>query len=191
MQPLYKYSKREHIEALTRDGTIWLGTLHGFRVIESKMIGDKDEGKLELTREFGRRNTLVAPYETYNLWLYCTSYRLLSLAEAQNWDPTYNACAEIHDPENFGRLIANALEKAQHALRRVEGCEVVYRERVQPFSQHDGIDPACIKPPCYASQYEYRFGFDPVELPKVKGMLLPVPGLEECCRMLRDEEMPT
>ena len=44
---LYKYGTRKHIEALTRFGTVWVGTLASYRAMErnGSMIPDKDEGR--------------------------------------------------------------------------------------------------------------------------------------------------
>jgi hypothetical protein len=210
---LYRYNTRESIEALTRDGIIWLGTLHGFRSAEGKMIADKEEGKLVLTEEiadytvntkgavltrmvFGephpnkivRGNRITQERETHNLWCYCTSHSLKSLAEVQEWAPTYNACAVIHRPEDFMVLIANALEPL-HPLKTVGIYPIVYRKREYEYAQHDGTDPALIKDPFFSSQDEIRFIFESWERPQ-KAVRLHIPELVACCRILEDEEVP-
>ena len=180
------------------------------------MIGDPDEGTLVLTEEifdftvntreaatltrqvFGNpspnkiigQNKIIAPRETRNLWLYCTSRSLQSLARVQEWEPTYNACAVIHRPEDFMLLIANGLEKRQRPLRSIGIYPVMYRVREYPYAEHDGTDPALIKDPFFSSQNEVRYAFDPIQIPRELGILLHIPDLVACCRILQDDEIP-
>jgi hypothetical protein len=43
MAPLFRYHRRDSINALTDEGRLWLGTLYGFRVMGGKMLADKAE----------------------------------------------------------------------------------------------------------------------------------------------------
>jgi len=107
----------------------------------------------------------------------------------QEWEATYDACVVIHRPDDFLRLIENALEAQLHPLRSVGVFPITYRKRDYQYDQHDGIDPALIKDPFLASQNEARFVFDPMERP-IEAIHLHVRELVECCRILQNEEIP-
>jgi hypothetical protein len=215
---LYRYHRRETIEALTTEGVLWLGTLYGFRKMEGEMLADKEEGRLRLTEEilhytantpnaplhrkaFGipgpnqhfSQNTIIEHHETHDFWAYCTSRSLQSLAAVQKWHPAYDAVAVIEDTNRFVLLIANALEAQLHPLRSIGLWPIVYRSREYPNAQHDGTDPALIKPADFTSQDEARFTFDPMARPHsgLEAVRLHVPELVRCCRMLRDDELPS
>ncbi len=186
------------------------------------MIPDKEEGKKTLTemvfaltkdtpapltrKAFGipagtaphrdtviRNNPIRARYETKDLWLYCMSNRLMSLAEARErevFDANYDAVAVVWDREYFSYLIAWELQRRHPIDPDFFEVLVRYREREYPYDQDDGLDPACIKPLRFSRQNEVRFIY-PTHTPiSQKGILLDIPELRSCCRILKDEEIP-
>ena len=219
--PVYKYGKREHIEALTRRGQILVGTLYDFRDRErhsSAMIADPLEGIKVVTecvfelrpethapltrRAFGvppgtptptmiiRNNLMRLQHRTENLWIYCVSGTLMSTTAMKAvMDPSYDAVAEIRNPEVLHELVCDELDR-RHPLRNTWGVWVTYRNREGPYADDDGIDAAVIKPPIFARQDELRMIFAPATPITEKNILLEVPPLVSCCRMLRDDEIP-
>ena len=205
---------------MTRSGYIRLGTLRDFRdtARHSGKILDAGEGRKRITetvfevkedtpapltrRAFGlpahgapppnwviRNNLITQDHETHNLWMFSTSGTLMSVADVQKLAPGYDACAVIHRPFDAYVLIGRALSK-QHPLRNVGGFWTVYRDREQTSDLDDGLDPVLIKPPDYVGWDEFRFIYDPIDLPTENEIFLTVPDLVACCRILQDDEIP-
>jgi len=140
-----------------------------------------------------RNNLIRARYETKDLWLYCMSNRLMSLAEARQgevFDANYDAVAVIWDREYFSYLIASELQRHHPIDADYFEVLVQYREREYPYDQDDGLNPACIKALRFSRQNEVRLIY-PTHTPITqKGILLEIPELVSCCRIVKDEEIP-
>jgi hypothetical protein len=137
-----------------------------------------------------RNNRITEARETKNLWMYSTSGKLMSLAEARRvFIAEYDAVAMIHDPYRFSGLLAAALHKS-HPIVEAGGFWVQYGERERPYAEDDGIDPALLKPLSHAEQAECRLVF--VTHAPIHQLFidLEVPDLVSCCRMVQDSEIP-
>jgi hypothetical protein len=213
VQVLYKYLKRKYAEPLVCRGTIRLGSLQEYQDEDEErhgtVIGDREEGVKRLYDDpaFATAETLspfaspivhsvihgvrgpgvafvncvfTQEYVSANCWLYCTSARLSAqLMKEFGCD----ACVRLDDPATFFEAIFNELKRRG----RAHGCKVfdcIYRERNQHYSADDGVHPAALKDPRYASQREVRAAFFPVNLPIERFLDVTVPELTRCCTLL-------
>lgn len=120
-------------------------------------------------------------------WIFSASMRL-GAATMRSMDPTYDACVEIRFPSFFGQVIGQELINrnlvAGYASCQMRAC--VYRDRLLHYTEDDGVAPVAIKAPGFADQQEVRYIFHPRTPEGLEPLIMTMPALARCCRMVEN-----
>ncbi len=174
-KPVYKYIKREYAELMIQSGAIQIGTLAGFRNMESTgdVRGDAGEGVKITTSEPGKvtyasgsavhqalramgisvdggistngEQCLVHEQIVRNAFVYCVSED-----DSLELRDRFGAlCVEIREPVTFFNLVNSALREhlsGQLVLRDGLLDRCVYTDRRRPWTKQHEVHPCLIKP---------------------------------------------
>lgn len=188
MTPLFKYMRKQHARLLLTQGKVRIGTLYEFRDLESHgdVVGDAGEGKKSLhlhgkgdtwtaktIPDFAKTFfnlgpeasmtlegvTLQLPQESPDHYMFCATSEF---NEAALSDFGYDSCIRIDDPRRFFMAISHTI---RHQASFVGAFHCQYTSRDAPYDEDNGIHPALIKDPKYASQREVRGLWTPHKIP--------------------------
>lgn len=209
MKPLptvYKYTHREHAEAMINEGKVRLGTLYDYRRQEhGGAIGDTDEGiykvfsdeDFEYTgpsgaspfhRHFikgeGHARFQGIRFEhrrvTHNAYMFCCSSEFSeSMMQKYRAEPGYDACVRINAPVRFFDEISKVL--GREITDWVVG-NCVYLKREFHHTQEPDTSPGFVKDPLYAWQKEVRAVWIPKNPENIPAFLdLTCLGIRQFC----------
>lgn len=180
---LYKFLRPEHAEAMVRSGAVRIGTLFEFRAMEhDRERGDRDEGRLALHSDAGRRvynstaelppalqgmscgpggfetigeNGVVLEFNGVDMLIYCMS-EVCDPTALREWG---GACVCIADPNRFLKALDSAVRSSalDCGLRlgsiQVGSCSYIDRRH----NWHGQLPPQwLLKPERYGHQKEVR-----------------------------------
>jgi hypothetical protein len=151
INPIFKFSKKEHRDTLCKKGEIRIGTLFDFKSIEKHKgrILDLGEGTKTVNVFFDKislpanelnkyglpfsgtgivnlpNSTISLNYEEKDCFVYCSSSAFFSDSLKQAIEDEYDACTLIIDPENFYKEIDENFDEGK--LITISPC--IYEDR--------------------------------------------------------------
>lgn len=190
---LYKYCRRDHMQAMLTRGCVKLGSLSEYRAHEGRMVGDSREGQKEVQGYFrhadsdrypglkkmglmvkGVENLVVAGTHVFAPDQLVLSMSTQYTQEAHSrWreEAGYDACYRVTDLVSFLEAIYAVISTD---YSRGDVGPVNYLEVEDLRSPYSGDNPAFVKRPSgYSDQNEFRITWLPrVPREQVSGILV-------------------